>query len=235
MSTTLPESLAEKIIAEKINEWETGHRDAGRAAGAIGAHPFLAISRDYGCGEETLIPLFEKKFGWKVYGRNLLDHIASRDALSRRFIETLDEHHANQLEQWIHYLISSGSLLPSDYMIKLSKLIKVIVTHESAIFVGRGANYILQDKPQGVFVKLTAPFEDRVRHIARIKNIPESGAGEMVTRIDRERREFVQQHFHKDVEDPSHFDLVLNTRSIPAETLCTMISMVMDLKQTAAV
>ena len=234
MSTTLPESHTEKIIAEKIIEWETKKKGLSTQSREFGAHPFIAISRDYGCGEEKLVPQFEKTFGWRVYGRNLLDHIANRDALSRQFMETLDEHHENQLEQWVNYLISSGSLLSSDYMIKLSKLIKVIVTHENAIFLGRGANYILQDNPHGVFVKLTAPLNDRIRHIARLKNVSESEAEEMVEQIDRERREFIQQHFQKEVEDPSQFDIVLNTQSMPAEIICKMIAMVLDIKKTAA-
>jgi hypothetical protein len=233
MSTTLPESHAEKVIAEKIKEWED-KKKGPRPPKEIGAHPFIAIARDYGCGEDKLIPLFEKTFGWKVYGRNLLDHIANRDALSRQFIETLDEHHENQLEQWVNYLISSGSLLPSDYMIKLSKLIKVVVTHENAIFLGRGTNYILQDKPHGVRVKLTAPFQDRVRHIAQLKNVSEKEAEEMVKRVDEERGEFIYQHFQKEYEDPSDFDIVLNTQSIPEESICKMISMVLEIKKHAA-
>lgn len=234
MSTTLPESLAEKIIAEKVSEWEANKGRSGKSPREIGSHPFIAVSRDYGCGEETLIPLLEETFGWKVYGRNLLNHIANRDALSRSFIETLDEHHENQLESWINYLISSGSILPSDYMVKLSKLMRVIVTHESAIFLGRGANYILQDRPGGVFVKLTAPFKHRVQHIARLKDISESDAEKEVRRIDEERGEFLYQHFKKEYEDPADFDIVMNTRSIPEKTLCRVISMILEIKGTAA-
>ncbi|MGP0567198.1 MULTISPECIES: AAA family ATPase [unclassified Nitrospina] len=230
MSATLPESIAEKIIEDKIQEWEAKKRGRSGKEPGIGAYPFIAISRDYGCLEEKLIPLFEKKFQWKVYGRNLLDHIASRDALNRSFIETLDEHHANQLDQWIHYLISSGALRPDEYLVKLSKLMKVIVTHEAAIFVGRGAHYILADKPHGVFVKLTAPFAYRAEHIARLKNISQTEAETLVRRIDRERQEFIQHHFKQDIEDASHFDLSLNTRTIPADMVCQLVGRVMEIK-----
>lgn len=233
MSATLPESIAEKIIEDKIQEWEAKKTGRARTATAIGAFPFIAISRDYGCLEEKLIPLFEKTFQWKVYGRNLLDHIASRDALSRSFIETLDEHHANQLDQWIHYLISSGALRSDEYMVKLSKLMKVIVTHESAIFIGRGAHYILADKPHGVFVKLTAPFTYRAAHIARLKNLSQSEAESQVRCIDRERQEFIHHHFKQDIEDASHFDLSLNTQTIPADKVCQLVARVLEIKTSA--
>lgn len=230
MSATLPETVAEKIIEDKISEWEAKKSGRSQPRSTIGAFPFIAISRDYGCLEEKLIPLFEKTFQWKVYGRNLLDHIASRDALNRSFIETLDEHHVNQLDRWVQYLISSGSVRPDEYLIKLSKLMKVIVTHESAIFVGRGAHYILADKPHGVFVKLTAPFEYRANHIARLKKISQTEAEAVVRHIDRERQEFIQHHFKRDIEDASHFDIALNTQSIPAETLCQLVARVLEIK-----
>ena len=63
MPTTLPESLAEKIIAEKIHEWEVSKATARKARDreTLELHPFLALTRDFGCGEEKLIPLFENR------------------------------------------------------------------------------------------------------------------------------------------------------------------------------
>ena len=54
MPTTLPESLAEKIIAEKIHEWEVS-KDKARSQKTIEVHPFLALTRDFGCGEENVL------------------------------------------------------------------------------------------------------------------------------------------------------------------------------------
>ncbi len=225
MANVLPEAQADKMIQDKISEWDTGKKQLKTAQkeAAIQAHPFLTVSRDFGCGEETLIPSIEKTLNWKVYGRNLLDHIADRDYLSRGFIETLDEHHINLLDQWITYLIRAGAILPNDYIVKLSKMMRVIVSHESAIFVGRGANYILGEKNEGLFIKLTAPFDYRVQHIARFKSLPEKEAGTLVRSIDVERREFIKQYFKRDQEEPSDFDIIFNTKMVPADTICRLL------------
>ena len=58
--------------------------------------------------------------------------------------------------------------MQNDYVVKVSRLIKVIVSHESAIIVGRGGNYILEDKREGIRAKLTAPFPIRAENIARL-------------------------------------------------------------------
>ncbi len=225
MANVLPEVQADKMIQDKISEWETGKAQLKTAQkeAAIRAHPFLTVSRDFGCGEETLVPLIEKTLGWKVYGRNLMDHIAERDSLSRGFIETLDEHHINLLDQWITFLIRTGAILPNDYIVKLSKMMRVIVSHESAIFVGRGANYILGEKNEGLFIKLTAPFDYRVQHIARLKDLPEKEAETRVRSIDVERGEFIKQYFKRDQEEPSDFDIIFNTKMVPADAICRLL------------
>ncbi len=148
MPTTLPEPIADQIIADKIKEWEQKKQElkVGKGIKEIKPHPFLTIARDFGCREEEIIPGLEKSLGWKVYGRNMLDHLARREQLSRSFIETLDEHRQNLIENWINFLIHSGSIMQHDYVVKISRLIKVIVAQENAIFLGRGINYILEDK-----------------------------------------------------------------------------------------
>jgi len=233
MNSTLPESLTEKIIAEKINEWELKKQQEKikRDQTKIAVHPFLAVSRDFGCGEEKIIPQLEQTLGWKVYGRNLLDSLAVHEGLSRRFIETLDEHRQPLMDKWVNYLIHSGAILPEDYVIRISKLIKVIVAHESAIILGRGCNYILGDKKEGLRIRLTAPFADRVKKIAGLRNVPEKEAEKMVGETDRERRNFLKSYFGKDMDDPSRFDLVFNTSTIGLERICKTIELLLEDKK----
>ncbi|MCH7623068.1 MAG: cytidylate kinase-like family protein, partial [Nitrospinae bacterium] len=168
---------------------------------------------------------------WKVYGRNLLDSLAVHEGLSRRFIETLDEHRQPLMDKWVNYLIHSGAILPEDYVIRISKLIKVIVAHESAIILGRGCNYILGDKKEGLRIRLTAPFADRVKKIAGLRNVPEKEAEKMVGETDRERRNFLKSYFGKDMDDPSRFDLVFNTSTIGLDRICKTIELLLEDKK----
>ena len=187
MTTTLPEPIAEQIIADKIKEWEQKKQElkAGKGIKEIKPHPFLTIARDFGCREEEIIPGLEKSLGWKVYVRNMQGHLARREQLSRSFIETLDEHRQNLIENWINFLIHSGSIMQHDYVVKISRLIKVIVAQENAIFLGRGINYILEDKKEGLRVRLTAPLTQRIKNISQLRNISEKEAEELIIKRTR--------------------------------------------------
>lgn len=233
MPTVIPESLAEQIIAEKIREWEAKRKKTREQEDfdKIEVHPFLTISRDFGCGEEEIIPQLEKTLNWKVYGKNLLDFIANRDYLSRSFIETLDEHRQNLVDNWINFLIRSGSIMQDDYVVKISRLIKVIVSQESAIILGRGGNYILEDKKEGLRVRLTAPLETRVKNIAKIRNLPEKEAEKLVRDTDLERASFIKKYFDKEINHCEHFDLMFNTQNLSRDAICKIIILLLEEKK----
>ncbi len=230
MPTTLPESITDQIIADKIKEWEQKKQDrqAKKEVREIKIHPFLTIARDFGCREEEIIPGLEKSLGWKVYGRNMLDHLARREQLSRSFIETLDEHRQNLIENWVNFLIHSGSIMQHDYVVKISRLIKVIVAQENAIFLGRGINYILEDKREGLRIRLTAPLTQRIKNISQLRNIPEKEAEDLIVETDQERRDFIKQNFKKDFDSCEDYDLVLNTMNFSNETIFKTISLFLN-------
>ena len=230
MPTTLPEPIADQIIADKIKEWEQKKQElkVGKGIKEIKLHPFLTIARDFGCREEEIIPGLEKSLGWKVYGRNMLDHLARREQLSRSFIETLDENRQNLIENWINFLIHSGSIMQHDYVVKISRLIKVIVAQESAIILGRGINYILEDKNEGLRVRLTAPLTQRIKNISQLRNISEKEAEKLIIKTDQERRNFVKQNFQRDFDSCEDYDLVFNTFNFSNEIIFKTISMFLN-------
>ncbi len=237
MPNVMPESLADEIITEKIREWELKRKkakEAKKSSKEIKTHPFLTISRDYGCGEETIIPQLEKTLGWKIYGRNLLDHIAQRESLSRTFIETLDEHSQNLVDNWVNYLIHSGAILQKDYVLKISRLIQVIVCQENAIFLGRGINFILHDKKEGLRLRLAAPFPHRVKNIMQLKNISEKEAEKLVFETDKDRKNYVNDYFDQDINDCAGYDIVLNTATTDCDTICKLVVQMMEMKKTKA-
>ncbi len=199
----------------------------------IRVFPFLGITRDFGCGEEAIIPLLEKTLGWKVYGRNLLDHIALQDNLSRNFIETLDEHKQGLLDNWINFLIRSGAILQDDYVVKVSRLMNVIISQESAIILGRGVNHILGAEKEGLCIKLTADFKQRVKNIARLRNIPEDEAEKLVKDTDADRDEFHKKYFAKKFEDSTGFDVTFNTYTLSPETICKTVTLLLEEKIAA--
>jgi len=59
-------------------------------------------------------------------------------------------------------------------------------------------------------VRLIGPVRDRIATWSRNLGISEREAARQVRTIDRERADFVQDHFFKDPADQRNYDLILN-------------------------
>ena len=116
------------------------------------------------------------------------------------------------------------------------EMIKVIVSHESAIILGRGANYVLHDEKEGLNIKLTAPFDYRVENIMKIRNLSKAKAKELVKDTDVERADFINRFFtfDRDSRIKVPFDIVFNTKNLSSELICKSIFVFLDEKKKPA-
>lgn len=232
MPNVIPESIAEQIITAKIKEWNDKRNNLKRKESEV--HHFIAITRDFGCHEEEIIPELEKVLGWKVYGKSLLNHIAEREELSRNFLETLDERKQTQVEDWVNYLIHSGAILQKDYVLKITRLMAAIVRNENAILLGRGVNFILNERKEGLRIKLIAPFDDRVKNIMQVRSLNMEEARSLVKEKDTERDAFIKTYFKVGSPAASEFDLAFNTSVVSTDLICATVTFVLKEKGFAS-
>ena len=61
-------------------------------------------------------------------------------------------------------------------------------------------------------------MEQRVQTISEREQVPDGTALRRLMKRDRERREFIRQHFDQDVTDPHLYDLVINLEYVPVLT-----------------
>jgi CMP/dCMP kinase len=228
MPNVIPESIAEQFITEKIKEWNEKRKRLEKSQTEV--HHFVAITRDFGSYEEEIIPRLEEALGWRVYGKSLLNHLAEREELSRSFLETLDEKKQTQVDSWVNYLIHSGAILQKDYVLRITRLIETIVGNENAILLGRGANFILNERKEGLRIKLTAPFDDRVKNIMKVRALTLKEASRLVTEKDMERDAFINTYFKVDSASVSEFDLAFNTSILSPDMICESVKFLLNKK-----
>lgn len=221
MYDAIPVSIAEQIIAEKIQEWNEKRKR--QKENQIPVHHFIAITRDFGCHEEKIVPQLEKALGWKVYGKDLINHLAEREELSRSFLETLDEKKQSQVDDWVNHLIHSGSILQKDYVLRITRLMETVVMNENAILLGRGSNFILKERKEGIRIKLTASFHDRVQNIMKVRSLSLKEAEQLVSEKDQEREAYIKAYFKVDATVGSEFDLAFNTSTINMDLICGIV------------
>ena len=79
------------------------------------------------------------------------------------------------------------------------------------ILVGRGGNVITARLPNVFHVRLVAPLATRIRHTAEYYQLSETDAAKFVRENDHARRRYVRRYFNAEIDDPTLYDVTLNT------------------------
>ena len=193
--------------------------------------PFITISRQTGAGARSLgkrfqrlldveMPLAESK--WAVFDRNLVQTAMREHGLPERFARYLPEDHVSEIGSLIGELLG---LHPPIW--ELNQDVFETLIHLAnlggVILVGRGSNIVTRKMTHGFHLRLVAGMETRIRRSADYYRISREEAAEFIEFEDKARTIWVRENFGEDVNDPSHYDLCINTDRISVGDAATLV------------
>jgi cytidylate kinase len=194
----------------------------------------ITLSREYGAGGSELGVLLGDLLGWPVLDRELARRIAERLHCSHAEVEQLGERGPRLLER----IASAFAVVPSDAPIlpELSRspdpdrlaeasraLVLEAVRTPPLIVIGHGGNCVLAGRPDLLRIRVTAPFDLRVRRVAQRSGHSYAEAAADVRHRDADRRYYLERYFQKDTNEPCLYDLQINTATIPLPTAAQMV------------
>jgi cytidylate kinase len=202
-----------QIIEEQFQKWRIAKIEK-KAPAAL--RPVITISREPGSGGRVLAQRLAEKHRMDLFHQELLHEIAASAKVSREFLHTLDEKGLTVLEDWIASLVHRRHLWPDQYQQHLMKVVGTIGKHGNAVVVGRGANFILP--PEGrLRVRVISPLEVRIDNLVKEYGVASADAKRRIVRTENERRAFIRKYFNADISNPIHYDLVVNTGTLPLD------------------
>jgi cytidylate kinase len=207
----MPDRIHEKLIQRQLSHWsrlQTALRP-GEGPAQQKPLPVVTISRQAGCGSREQAEALGQRLGLQVFGKEIVEHIARDKDLTHEVVNALDERVASKIEQWVRGMLDRRFFLQDDYHLALVRTVRTLAAHGGVIFMGRGANFILADSVD-LRVRLVATEDWRVRSLAVRHQISEDEALIRVRDLEAQRAAFVRRLFRADVDDPRHYDLVLN-------------------------
>lgn len=193
--------------------------------------PFVTISRQTGAGAQTLgmhlQPLLDEVFptgdkGWTLFNRNLVQTAMREHGLPERFARYLPEDHISEIGSLIGELLG---LHPPIY--ELNKdVFETLVNLASlggVILVGRGSHVVTRKLEHGFHLRLVGGLESRIRRVEDYYQMGRQEAVKFIKREDKARSVWVRENFDEDVNDPSRYDLSINTDRNSLEDSAVMI------------
>jgi cytidylate kinase len=186
-------------------------------------YPYLAISRETGVNAREIAEAVASRCGWKLLDREILDHMAEHDHYSRIALDFVDERTVSWFHEVFGKWLDQQLVSQAEYVSRLGRLVLLAAQHESTVFVGRGAQFLLP-RERGVAVRIIAPRRLRIENIKAQRQCSEKQARTFILGTDEGRARFVRRYFHRDVADPHLYDLVINLEYVPREFAVELIA-----------
>ncbi len=158
----------------------------------------LTIARQYGSGGREIGLRVAEILGVKAYGRELINLAAQKSGLSEDVLNTADEKQPSSLL----YTLAMGSTMYGIPNIRYdvpindklfavqSDIIRKTAEKESAVYIGRCADYVLKNTPQIFRVFIYAPLDKRVARISERNAISEAEARTLIEKTDKRRANY---------------------------------------------
>ncbi len=193
--------------------------------------PFLTLSRETGAGATTLgrelLPRLDREFPvpghpWVLLDRDLLAHALTHHQLPTSLANYLPEDRISEIQAAIGELVG---LHPSLWQLeqKVAEAILQLAHVGQVILVGRAAHLITGDLPAGLHVRLVASTETRTARVAAALGSDPEQAAAHLAKTDDARRRFVRKHFNREIDDPTSYDLIVNTDRVSAPAAASIV------------
>lgn len=203
-----PRSL-EEIVNHQIRRWEL---EPKRGLGRVIA-PTVALSRLPGSAAAELGQSVADRLDFGFFGIEIVDMIARETGTQRELVAGLDEHVRSTIERFVVDATKGRTYDEAAYHRQLVRTVATLGERGLSVVLGRGSAFLLRPE-RTLRVLVVAPREDRVERLAKRLDLSPEAASARLEREDADRLRFNRHHFHVDADDPSLFDLVVNTGAL---------------------
>ena len=192
----------------------------------------ITIAREYGSGGREIGRKLSEMLGLRFCDRDLITMAAEKSGMSVEVLHSVDEKASGSLlytlamgSSMIHSAVDVYNMPLNDKLFILqSHLIEEFADKEPCIFVGRCADYILENHP-GVFrVFIYADFDARVKNIVSRRGVSEADAKSDIVRTDRRRANYYNYYTGKKWGRLENYDLAVSSSLLGIDGTAKLIA-----------
>ena len=168
----------------------------------------ITISRELGSGGLDIAQQVAKTLGYEFVDKRTADGIFRQYGLTK--FDDLYSSAPNFLD-----LINADNLL----LVSMSnEILEAVAKRGNVVILGRAGFAVLGDYADVLHVRIQAPVSERVQRVMVREGLTDlQAAEERVSEDDSMHRKYVQRFYNKEWDEPSNFDLVLDTGSLSSD------------------
>jgi cytidylate kinase len=182
----------------------------------------LTVAREYGSGGASIARKISEALGWELLDKSLIEEIAQASRADPDLVRRYDE----RVDSWLHRVgrrglwrgafegvaaVAREDFFDAETVADLARrLIEAAYKRGNCVIVGRGAQCILQNRPDAFHAFIYAPWRERIARI-RPQVPPETDVEELIRSIDRQRAEYIRLHYGCDWSNPHLYHMLIGS------------------------
>lgn len=201
----------------------------------------ITIGREFGSAGREIGRKVAKDLGIQLYDREMLDRAAKESGICQELFETHDEKPTNSFlyslvmdTYSLGYTAGNYSDMPINHKVFLAQFdaIKKIADEGPCILVGRCADYALEDYDNVLRIFVHADLDARIRRIARIYDLTDAKAKDMIIKTDKKRASYYNYYSNKKWGAAESYDASINSSMLGIEGSAKFIENLVALKES---
>ena len=219
--TSIYSTLVEKVMSRfQLREDHTEVRAFFPKTGF--SHPFVTIAREPGSGGHPIGRIVADRLHFHFVDEELIEEVAKSTKKRKDVLLDVDEKGRTVIQDLVQGIINPEYVSDLTFVTELTKVILSYAYKGNVVILGRGSNFITPFA-QGLHVRITAPYPVRLQRAIDFEGHSPSRAREVISKYQKDRKDFVKQYLRKDIEDGDFYDLTLNTTYFSPEQSADLI------------
>lgn len=171
--------------------------------------PVITISRTMGSGGNEIGQLVAQELGLPCYCHEVLDNVAKEAKVHESLMNQLHERLTKASDAWLYSAVFGKNVTKDDYLHRLVTTVRGLY-QSGGVIMGRGANVILAGRDV-LRVRVTGSVKACAKRLAMQEGLELDDARKKVRASNKARGEFTWKMFKKRCNDPTNYDITINT------------------------
>lgn len=193
----------------------------------------VTISASFGAGGNVVGPEVAKRLGLPFFDRAIPAAVAGRLAMP---LEEADEQDEKAPSGWARVARAFANMAvpmapqnlgvqddPEHFRAETERILREIAATTGGVVLGRGAMVVLRDRADVLRVRLDGDIDARVGRVAELQHLDLDEVRAMQRDTDGARDRYLRLFYKVRQDDPSLYDLMIDSVAIPLEACTELI------------
>jgi cytidylate kinase len=178
--------------------------------------PLITISHSIGSNGEAIARRVADSLQLALYDDSKLQQIALKIGMHADDLKSLDEKAPGLFDRIL-------SEKPQVYLNLMESVIYEVSRHGEGVILGHGSQMLLRSFECAFHVRVHAAEATRMQRIVNQQNLSPKAAAKLIRKIDDRQRGFLRYAFGLDWNNPSLYDLIVNSEKLNIDTAAKLV------------